>query len=116
MGAPIRTRIHHRSELKGALDQLGLVARLKVPGWPDSVNCIGGAPHSAAAPRAITGYQGGKIKKSQIFVLFDCFKGPEGFQGVPGARGYILTEFGPKRTHQTLVHTKFDDFCLVFLC
>ena len=38
------------------------------------------------------------------------FGGPEGFQGVPGARGYVLTKFGLKRTHLTLVHTRFHDF------
>ena len=59
-------------------------------------------------------------------MIFVGFKSPEGFRGVGGGRGYILTEFGPKRTHQTLVHTIFHDsysffdvFCcsnLIYLC
>ena len=47
-------------------------------------------------------------------MIFGVFRGPEGFQGVGGDHGYILTEFGPKRTHQTLLHTKFDDFGAFF--
>ena len=35
---------------------------------------------------------------------------PEGFQGVPGTPGYVLTKFGLKRTHVTLVHTRFHNF------
>ena len=38
---------------------------------------------------------------------------PEGFRGVPEACGYILTEFGLKRKHLDLIHTKFYDFAIV---
>ena len=44
------------------------------------------------------------------------FRGPEAFQGVRGGRGYILTKFGLKLTHQTLVHTIFHDFGAFFRC
>ena len=50
-------------------------------------------------------------KYNNITMDFSDFRGVGGSGGVPGARGYILTEFGLKRTHQTLVHAKFDDFC-----
>ena len=64
----------------------------------------------------LSGGEGGKIPKICDFLIFAGFRGPEGVQGGPGARGYILTEFGFKQTHQTPVHTKFDDFtelCMV---
>ena len=53
---------------------------------------------------------GAKIGNLRIFSIFGGSGGPEGFQGVPGARGYVLTKFGLKQTHLTLVHTRFHVF------
>ena len=50
------------------------------------------------------------MEENLYFSVFCGFRGPEAFQGVRGGHGYILTKFQPKRTHQTQVHTKFDDF------
>ena len=47
---------------------------------------------------------------SDFLILLGGLGGPEGFQGVPGGRGYILTKFGLKRRHLDLIHTKFHDF------
>ena len=65
------------------------------------------------------GGKGGKGKFYGFFGFFDFlrgFGGPEGFQGVPGGRGYILTKFGLKRRHLDLVHARFHDFGLFFGC
>ena len=56
------------------------------------------------------GGEEGKISIFMFFCFLVGFKGPEGFQGVPGGRGYVLTKFGLKRTHLTLVHTRFHVF------
>ena len=65
-----------------------------------------------------SGWDRGRGKNQKIAYFF-CdllgFIGPEGFQGVGGACGYVLTKFQPKRTHQTLVHTIFHDFCRFFM-
>ena len=43
-------------------------------------------------------------------MIFDGFGGREGFQGVHGGRGYVVTKFGLKRRHLDLIHTTFHDF------
>ena len=38
----------------------------------------------------------------------------EGFRGVPGGCGYILTKFQVKRRHLDLIHVIFHDFVFIF--
>ena len=52
----------------------------------------------------------------KFWVLLGRFGGREGFQGIHGGRGCVLTKFGLKRTHHTPVHTIFHDFCAFSFC
>ena len=62
------------------------------------------------------GIEGNRRKKGEggIFSIFAAFWGgfgsPEGFQGVPGGCGYVVTKFGLKRRHLDLIHAKCHDF------
>ena len=73
--------------------------------------------YRAAAPRAITGYQGGgrgrgaKLKNSGFFRFLGVLGVRKGSRGFLEPVGAILHKYLPKRSHMDLFQSIFDDFC-----